>query len=354
VPGVGILLTTGLYRDVELAQRDDLFVWIDVLDDQVACLAREIEVLDRAAGAGADSNHFTGDGIMVGRLLNAVLTCEDGALDRFAEALPLCAAQKLDPIRMIMHTSEPARRLSWDACYNVRDLGGYATSDGTQTRWRSFVRADTMCRLTVDGRTALLDYGVRTVLDLRRSDELRLDPNPFAAPPGQTSLVTYLNLPLGAGASIHERAAVKAASGTTLEGLFCTVLDNYWRGIAAILAAIASAPEGGVLFHCHAGKDRTGIVAALLLTLAGVSYPTIAEDYALSAVCLQPIYDEQLRQEPDPARREWMATWMATTPETMLAILAHLDAKHGGAEAYLLASGVTGEKVERIRQRLRG
>ena len=253
-----------------------------------------------------------------------------------------------------MHTPQPARRLFWDACYNVRDLGGYPTSDGTQTRWRSLVRADTMCRLTADGRAALLDYGVRTVIDLRRSDELRLDPNPFATPRGQTGLVTYLNLPLGAGASIDERAAVKAVSETTLAGLFCAVLDNYWRGIAASLAAIASAPEGAVLFHCHAGKDRTGLVAALLLALAGVPYPTIAEDYALSSICLQPIYDEQLRQEPEPARREQMAAWMATAPETMLAILAHLDAMHGGAEAYLLASGVSGENLERIRRRLRG
>jgi protein-tyrosine phosphatase len=95
-------------------------------------------------------------------------------------------------------------------------------------------------------------------------------------------------------------------------------------------------------------------VAALLLALAGVPYLTIAEDYSLSAVCLQPLYDEQLRQEPDPAQRERMATWMTTAPETMLAILAHLDAKHGGAEAYLLASGVTEENLERIRQLLRG
>src|SRR5262245_37857138 len=136
---------------------------------------------------------------------------------------------------MIMHTPQGARRLSWDACYNIRDLGGYPTRDGTQTRWRSLVRADTMCRLTADGRAALLDYGVRTVIDLRRSDELRLDPNPFASPQGQTGVMNYLNLPLGAGASIHERAAVKDASGTTLEGLFCTVLDNYRRGIAAIV-----------------------------------------------------------------------------------------------------------------------
>ncbi len=252
-----------------------------------------------------------------------------------------------------MHTPQSARRLSWDGCSNIRDLGGYPTSDGGQTRWRSLVRADTLCHLTADGRAALLDYGVLTVVDLRRSDELRLDPNPFAAPLGQAGIVTYLNLPLGAGASSDERTAVKAASETTLEALFCAVLDNYWRGIAAILAAIAGAPEGVVLFHCHAGKDRTGLVAGLLLALAGVPYPTIAEDYALSGVCLQPIYAERLRQEPDPAQRARMAAWMSTAPETMLGILAHLDAKHGGAERYLLTSGVTEADVERIRRRLR-
>src|SRR5262245_8359723 len=212
--------------------------------------------------------------------------------------------------RLVMHTPQPARRLSWDACYNIRDLGGYPTSDGGQTRWRSLVRADTLCHLTADGRAALLDYGVRTVVDLRRNDELRIDPNPFAAPLGRAGIVTYLNLPLGTGASSDERTAVKAASETTLEALFCAVLDNYWRGIAAILTAIAGALEGVVLFHCHAGKDRTGIVAGLLLALAGVPNPTIAEDYALSGVCLQPIYAERLRQESDPAQRERMATWM--------------------------------------------
>jgi protein-tyrosine phosphatase len=107
------------------------------------------------------------------------------------------------------------------------------------------------------------------------------------------------------------------------------------------------------LFHCHAGKDRTGLIAALLLALAGVPEPTIAEDYALSQECLQPIYDERLSQERDPAQRARLARMFGSVPETMLGILEHLNTRHDGAERYLLAAGVAPADVERLRRRVR-
>lgn len=119
------------------------------------------------------------------------------------------------------------------------------------------------------------------------------------------------------------------------------------------MAAIALAPQGAVLFHCHAGKDRTGMIAALLLALAGVPNSTIAEDYAFSQVCLQPIFDHRLSQEPDLAKRERMAQMMSAAPETMLSALAYLDARHGGAERYLRAAGVGEAELERLRRRIR-
>jgi protein-tyrosine phosphatase len=135
--------------------------------------------------------------------------------------------------------------------------------------------------------------------------------------------------------------------------LFRVVLDHYWRGIAGVMRAIAAAPAGGVLFHCHAGKDRTGLVAALLLALAGVPNATIAEDYALSQACLQPLFDQRLSQEPDPAKRERLARMIGAVPETMLGVLAHLDARHGGAERYLRGAGVAEADLDRLRRRLR-
>jgi len=256
-----------------------------------------------------------------------------------------------------MSDERRARLLRWEACYNARDLGGYATADGGRTRWGAFVRADNLSRLRASGRTALLDYGVRTVIDLRRAGELRSDPNPFAEPATDTALPMYLNLPLGLGADSAGIAAVAAAGAgedASMLELSRRVLDHYWRGIAGVMTAIAGAPKGAVLFHCHAGKDRTGLVAALLLALAGVPEPTIAEDYALSQACLKPIYDARLNQEPDAEKRARLAEMLSATPETMLAIMEHLNTRHGGAERYLLAAGMAAADVERLRRRVRG
>jgi protein-tyrosine phosphatase len=255
-----------------------------------------------------------------------------------------------------MSRNEPTRFLRWDACYNARDLGGYATADGGRTRWGACVRADSMSRLTPDGQAALIDYGVRTIIDLRGASELTIDVNPFAMPSEDPRRPAYLNLPLGLGADHAGVLAVEAAAegdhGSLLE-LGRQVLDHYWRGIAGIMRAIAAAPQGTVLFHCHAGKDRTGLVAALLLALAGVPNATIVEDYALSQVCLRPIFNQRLSQEPDPARRERLVRMIGAVPETMLGVLAHLDARHGGAERYLRAAGVAEADLDLLRRRIR-
>jgi protein-tyrosine phosphatase len=255
-----------------------------------------------------------------------------------------------------MSRSEPGRRLHWDACYNVRDLGGYATAEGGRTRWGAFVRADNLSRLTPAGQSALIEYGVRTVIDLRRAGELTIDRNPFAVASGDPRRPAYLNLPLGLGAERAGILAVQTAEegdDASLSAIFRQVLNHYWRGIAGVMNTIAAAPAGAVLFHCHAGKDRTGLVAALLLALAGVPHATIAEDYALSQVCLQPIFDQRLAQEPDLAKRERMARMIGAVPETMFGVLAHLDARHGGAERYLRVAGVPEADVERLRLRIR-
>jgi protein-tyrosine phosphatase len=255
-----------------------------------------------------------------------------------------------------MVADQSSRRLYWDACYNVRDLGGYDTVDGSRTRWGAFVRADNLSRLTPAGQSALVEYGVRTVIDLRRAFELKIDLNPFAIPSGAAREVTYLNLPLGLGADRDGILAVQAAEQgdqSSLTAIFCRVLDHYGRGIAGVIAAIAAAAPGAVLFHCHAGKDRTGMVAALLLALAGVPNATIAEDYALSQDCLQPLFDNWLSQEPDPAKREALARTLGATTETMLDILAYLDERHAGAARYLRAAGVAEADLERVRQRIR-
>jgi protein tyrosine/serine phosphatase len=251
------------------------------------------------------------------------------------------------------------RLLRWEACLNARDVGGYPTRDGGQTRWRALIRADTLCRLTPAGRAALAAYGVRTVIDLRFPSEVALAPHPFATPPAPAAGgdgPRYLNIPVSSGrdpALDAEVAAAFQACRTREEG-YCVELDFSRTGFARIAAAVARAPAGGVVVHCHAGKDRTGLAVAVLLALVGVPDEVIADDYALSAACLKELYERQLAEDApaDPAERARMEEEMSARPATMLAALAHLRSRHGGAEAYLLAGGATPDELALLRARL--
>ena len=252
-----------------------------------------------------------------------------------------------------------ARLLRWEACLNARDVGGYPTRDGGTTRWRALIRSDTLCRLTPAGQAALLDYGVRTVVDLRFPEEVARDPHPFAAqplqPPPNTRPVLYLHLPVNAGRDPSFDAALAQAFTTaeTLDEIYRIELDANVRGLAHIAAAVARAPDGGVVVHCHAGKDRTGIVTALLLSIAGVPDEVIAEDYALSAVNLAGLTQAWLESiTQDPEERARLARRTVPRAEVMLATLDYLRARYGGAEPYLLAGGATADDLALLRQRL--
>jgi protein tyrosine/serine phosphatase len=243
---------------------------------------------------------------------------------------------------------KPVRRLVWNACYNVRDLGGYETADGRRVRWRALLRADDLCRLSAEGQQALVTYGVRTIIDLRSPSERAVAPHPFAA--GAAHAPVHHALSLFDEHDVAAMAALKAAQSSG--ALYCAVLDFFRARVGAVLRAVVEAPEGGVLVHCFAGKDRTGIVVALALALAGVPRATIAADYALSDSYLQPLYDELLAVVDDPAERERRALRYRSPPESILAVLDHLDVRYGGVAAYLRTAGVMDEQMERIRVRL--
>ena len=245
-----------------------------------------------------------------------------------------------------MTVEEQQRRvLAWEGCLNARDLGGYPTSNGGQTRWGVVVRADNLAPLTETGRRALMKYGVRSIVDLRKPDEVAQHPNPFTEA-GEHG-IAYTNI------SLVDPAAAPSAEFTTLANDYKGLLDRFQAEIAAIMTAIAEAPEGAVLVHCIGGKDRTGIVSALLLDLAGVPRRAIGDDYALTAECLRPRDQEWL--ENGPGERAWRERELAKfmpTPQVMLEVLEHLDERYGGVEAYLLQTGVTPEDIARLRERL--
>src|SRR5438874_11727619 len=106
------------------------------------------------------------------------------------------------------------RHLAWEACYNVRDVGGYPTGEGKPIRWQTLVRADNLYRLTNEGQAALREYGVRTIIDLRLAHELERDPSPFAAHQGPGDVPRYISLPLH---DLETDAAMNAAGSTQEE-----------------------------------------------------------------------------------------------------------------------------------------
>lgn len=239
------------------------------------------------------------------------------------------------------------RHLPIAGTYNVRDLGGY-TAAGAQTQWRRILRADALRRLQADGVAELYDAGVRTVIDLRQDNELETAPNPFREHPG----VSYVNIslfdklvPPGMGGS--------AGPADVLLGLYILALAERQAAIEQVLSAIANAGHGVVLFHCTAGKDRTGIIAALMLAAAGVERQLILDDYALTGPMIAPMIDELVAGAV--ARGADVASFtplLASAPETMQAMLEHVDERYGSVIAYLELIGLDAAAVDRLRARL--
>jgi len=245
-------------------------------------------------------------------------------------------------------SERPSRHLAWQACYNTRDLGGLPAAGGRHTRWRSIVRSDYLNRLTEVGRQALLAYGVETVVDLRGDHEIAREP---AVPIRDGDrVVDYFHRPLDRfepeiGALIG-RAASRAE-------VYCIILDHYPDAVAGVMRTIVDARPGGIVVHCQGGKDRTGTIAALLLDLAGVPREIIAVDYAESQERLRPV-DVPIQAEA--RQRGETSFWYrpTVTPDVMTAMLAHVDARYGGVEAYLRAAGLSAGEVAALKARLLG
>jgi protein-tyrosine phosphatase len=215
------------------------------------------------------------------------------------------------------------RHLEWPACRNVRDLGGYPATGGGFVSFHAIVRSDNLCRLTAEGQAALTAYGVQTIIDLRSPNELALGPHPFAGRGPQPP--DYLNLPLIDETDRGLSVAIAAAASTS--EAYCLLLTHCRAQIASILRGVAVARPGAVLIHCHAGRDRTGLIAALLLAHVGVSADIVAGDYADT--------------EFDPP-----------SASTMLEVLAWIENQYGGVEAYLAGCWLQSGELAALRDRL--
>ncbi len=237
------------------------------------------------------------------------------------------------------------RHLKLAGALNVRDLGGYAIAGGGSTQWGRVLRAASLHKLGRAELDWLAGRGLATVIDLRRAGELEEAPNPFSRFDG----VAYHHV------SLFDRLAPLDMVGSTnrLLDLYRIALDERRAEFARVLTLIAEAPDGAVLFHCAAGKDRTGLVAAILLLIAGVDRDLIVEDYAMTGPLIAPMLDELVEQ----ARQKGFdlagfRELLTCEPATMAGALDALDTVHGGVEPYLARIGLSEETVRRLRLRL--
>lgn len=240
----------------------------------------------------------------------------------------------------------PERFLALDETFNTRDIGGYATRDGRTLRYGRFFRSDSLHNLSPAGQNALHAAGIRTVIDLRRVDEAAADPNKLDTIPD----VIQFNMPILPIAASSPSAENSLRTVQSMGDVYPAIIDHFQPQMGQVMRTIADKSESGVLVHCSAGKDRTGVVIALLMELVGVPDDTIAADYMITLDRLAPIRD-RLRQRAltaglDMVRHERM---FHMEPEYMYRFLNHLRQNHGSAAEYFVRIGLSNAQIDNLR-----
>ncbi|HEY8817064.1 MAG TPA: tyrosine-protein phosphatase [Candidatus Dormibacteraeota bacterium] len=239
----------------------------------------------------------------------------------------------------------PSRRLDWPDCRNTRDLGGLPLAGGL-TRTGMFIRSDNLRSLTPAGQEAMVAYGVTDVIDLRSESEVASSPSPFATPePFAGTPPTYSHLAL-----VDDATMRRLAEAPDMFDRYLMMLDHRADAFREIFTALARS-EGAAVFHCFAGKDRTGMVAAMSLALAGVDVASIAADYAETDEQMATRYEEWLAAAP-PEQVAEMREDLRCPPERIVAVLEYVDQRWGGVEGYLETAGVSSTEIAALRSKL--
>ena len=235
--------------------------------------------------------------------------------------------------------SDPERLVVLEAVHNFRDLGGYAAADGRTIVWRKLFRADGLYRLTPADVAALEPLGLRTVIDLRSAPELdERGRFPIDAHP-----VVFHHLPIVDKTWAHGDAPEYERDEDFLIWAYQDMLTVGAPRFAKSFEVLAEAEALPAVFHCAAGKDRTGLLAALLLGSLGVSHDDIVADYALTVEGMARFRVWAAREWPEWAERAASIppAYTAALPDSMSHILDELRAEHGTIRDYVRSIGVT-------------
>lgn len=241
------------------------------------------------------------------------------------------------------------QRLPLTKAYNVRDLGGYPSQNNTVTAFGQFLRGDDVTQLTEEDIQYLIDYGVTAVIDLRSDYEVSFSPNPFREKEGINYLqVSLLPVDIEAFSSVDNVAEVlNTYSDDILAKMYVDIITDEAENLRQIIEFIAK-QKGCVLFHCTAGKDRTGVLAMLLLGLAGVSRADIIANYMVTEVYNAENPDERFINFPI----ELPEGLLASHPKSISAAYDFIINTYGSFLDYLQAIKVSETTIEMVKNKL--
>jgi len=255
--------------------------------------------------------------------------------------------QTTDPVEAL--AGAPQRTIAFEAVFNFRDLGGYPAADGREVRWRRLFRADGLHRLRAHEGEQFRALGITTVIDLRTDQEVEAR----GRFPTEVASVDYHHLPLfDVEPDWHRYDDVEAPD--YLARRYIDMLDSGRSAVRTTLELLARPSAYPLVFHCAAGKDRTGITAAVTLGLLGVPDEVIADDYALSheAMARMNAWAEVHTPEVMERLAAYPPAVGGAQPQTMTHFLALLRERHGTIEGLARQLGADDEVLAAIRSNL--
>jgi protein-tyrosine phosphatase len=237
------------------------------------------------------------------------------------------------------------RVIALDGAVNFRDLGGYATLDGRRTRWRVLFRADGLGELSVTDFSILRELGIRTVVDLRSGHEVEQGRFDVEAHPVDFHHFPFIDQ-LPNAEQWYRRPGLLGAQ-------YKEMLDDAAPQIIGALEVLATPDAHPAVFHCTAGKDRTGLLSALVLSLLGVPEETVVADYALSGEAMERLRAKLILKYPDG--KDVIADIdevFSANPANMVELFAYLHERYGSVAEYAVTVGVPDAVVARLREEL--
>jgi protein-tyrosine phosphatase len=238
------------------------------------------------------------------------------------------------------------RRIPIAGTWNVRHVGGYATIDGRTTKPNTLIRGDALHGLDDDGRAHLRSLSVRTVIDLRRHTERETHPDLLDDVGARVVHLPLFDAERGAGAT--------GDLELTLDGIYRMLVEHRGPAIAAVIRELAAPGALPAVVHCSVGKDRTGVIIALVLSVVGVPDEVIALDFAATGLFLTDEHRQvMIAMIASYGMEESQAAQlMSSDPVLITEVLASVRRHHGSVESYLVAHGVSLEELDALRREL--